>query len=476
MSASSYKLIANHTEGPAMFERESRSTFDSGRALQLLELGVGHEGVEFRTGQEEAIRGVVESGGRFLLVQRTGWGKSNVYFIATKLLRESGHGPALLISPLLSLMRNQLEAARRMGVVAETINSSNPDEWAEIGSRLISDEVDILLISPERLANEKFRDGLLAEIADRIALLVIDEAHCISDWGHDFRPEYRLIARLISLFPANLRVLATTATANSRVIADLQETLGPRLTHHRGELNRTSLHLQTIKLPSKAERMAWLAQRLREVDGSGIIYALTIRDARQLADWLRQQGLDVHAYTGALETDERIRLEEALIKNEIKALVATTALGMGFDKPDLNFVFHYQTPQSVVHYYQQVGRAGRAVGSAYGVLLGGSEDAVIQDYFIESAFPTRTEANQVLKALEDSDDGLARTSIEAVANISSSRINHTLKLLALESPAPVVLDGKLWRRTATPLIHRFGSASTASPGCAKRSKLRCKNI
>ena len=432
-----------------------RRPYDADRALQLLRAGVGRDDARFRDGQEEAIRGVVERAGRSLLVQRTGWGKSFVYFIAAKLLREGGSGPVLLISPLLSLMRNQIAAAVRMGVVAETINSSNREEWSAATALMRQDGVDILLISPERLANQEFQQEVLTQIADRIALLVIDEAHCISDWGHDFRPDYRRIERLMPLLPPNLRVLATTATANARVISDLENTLGPALRTQRGQLNRPSLHLQAFRMPSKARRMAWLSQRLGEIAGSGIIYVLTVRDAGQLAAWLREQEHDVHAYTGDLESDDRVRLEGALLQNEVKALVATTALGMGFDKPDIRFVFHYQTPQSVVHYYQQVGRAGRAVDAAYGVLLGGSEDLSIQDYFIDSAFPTRAEANQVLQALGSSNDGLSIRGLEASVNARYGRIEQTLKLLALESPAPVVKEDSRWHRTAVPLRQSF---------------------
>ena len=432
-----------------------RVEYDASRALQLLQSGVGQPGTEFRHGQEEAIRQIVEQPGRSLVVERTGWGKSFVYFIAAKLLREAGAGPALLISPLLSLMRNQIDAAERMGVAAETINSSNPGLWSSIVARVQADDVDILLISPERLANEQFRNEVLAEIGNRVALLVVDEAHCISDWGHDFRPDYRRIARLLPLFPPNLRILATTATANRRVVDDLEESLGPNLRVQRGDLARPSLSLQTIRMPSRARRMAWIAQRLSELEGSGIIYVLTVRDARQLADWLRSRGFNVHAYTGSLESDVRVRLERSLLDHEVKALVATTALGMGFDKPDLRFVIHYQAPQSVIHYYQQVGRAGRGVDQAHGVLLGGSEDLNIQDYFIDSAFPTRNEAGQVLNALERASEGLSLGGLEALVNVPHGRLDRTLKILALESPATVVRDSGLWRRTIAPLEASF---------------------
>jgi ATP-dependent DNA helicase RecQ len=307
--------------------------YDPAHALSLLRIGSGHADAVFRDGQEAAIRHIVEGQGRLLVVQKTGWGKSIVYFIATKLLREAGHGPALLVSPLLALMRNQIAAAERMGVRAATINSDNVDDWAGVEAAIANGTVDILLISPERLANERFRTQVLAGIAARIALLVIAEAHCISDWGHDFRPHYRLLERIVKTLPPNLRLLATTATANNRVMDDLRAVLGPRLDVSRGDLNRSSLSLQTIRLPSQAERLAWLAGQLATLDGHGIIYTLTVRDANQVAEWLQTRGFNVEAYTG--ETGERReQLEQALLENQVKALVATTALGMGYDKPD----------------------------------------------------------------------------------------------------------------------------------------------
>lgn len=398
-------------------------TYDPRRALELLRLGCGRADAQFRDGQEEAIRHLVDGKGRLLVVQKTGWGKSFVYFIATRLLREAGSGPALLISPLLALMRNQIAAAQRMGVRAVTINSDNREEWAEVEAALARNEVDILLISPERLGNDQFNAEVLAGIADRIALLVIDEAHCISDWGHDFRPHYRLLERIVRSLPANLRLLATTATANNRVMDDLVQVLGPNLEVSRGDLNRASLALQTMRLPSQAERLAWLAQHVPLLDGHGIIYTLTVRDAEQVADWLKSRGLNVEAYTG--DTGERrVEFEQALLNNEVKALVATTALGMGFDKPDLAFVIHYQTPGSVVHYYQQVGRAGRALNAAYGILLSGREETEIADYFIDSAFPTPEEVAAIIKALEAAPQGLSVPELMGRVNISQGRIKQ----------------------------------------------------
>lgn len=436
-------------------------TYDPSRALQLLRLGAGGSArgggprdVSFRDGQEEAIRHIVEGRGRLLVVQKTGWGKSFVYFIATKLLREAGNGPALLISPLLALMRNQIAAAERMGVRAATINSDNQDDWSEVEARLQCNDVDILLISPERLANERFRGQVLGHIAAQIAILVIDEAHCISDWGHDFRPHYRLLERIVKTLPPNLRLLATTATANNRVMADLAVVLGPQLDVSRGDLNRTSLTLQTIRLPSQAARLAWLAQQLATLQGHGIIYTLTVRDANQVAEWLKTRGFNVEAYTG--ETgDRREALEQALLNNKVKALVATTALGMGYDKPDLAFVIHYQTPGSVVAYYQQVGRAGRALDSAYGVLLSGQEESEITDWFIRSAFPTRQEVAAVLETLEEEPNGLSVPELLGRVNLSKGRVEKTIALLSLEAPAPIAKQGTKWQLTAATLSEAF---------------------
>lgn len=430
------------------------ASFHRERALELLRAGTANPGATFREGQEEAIRHLVAGNGRLLVVEKTGWGKSSVYFIATKMLRERGMGPALLISPLLSLMRNQIEAAERMGVRAATIHSDNMERWSEVEAEVSNGKVDILLISPERLANPRFQSEVLDRISATISLLVIDEAHCISDWGHDFRPHYRLIEGIIGGLPSNLRLLATTATANNRVMDDLKEILGADLTTQRGELARPSLFLQTVRLPGQAERLAWLAGVLPTIEGSGIIYTLTIRDAHKVAEWLAERGIHAAPYTGQ-SGEERPALEQALLKNEYKALVATTSLGMGFDKPDLAFVIHYQMPGSVVAYYQQVGRAGRSLSAAYGVLLSGSEEIRINNFFIESAFPTRQEVKDLLGALEASETGLSIPSLLARVNITKGRIEKALQLLSLESPAPVVKEGPRWMRTAAALPQTF---------------------
>jgi ATP-dependent DNA helicase RecQ len=401
------------------------------QALALLRRALKNDTAEFRDGQWQAISALVQRRARVLIVQRTGWGKSVVYFIATKLLRDQGAGCTLLVSPLLSLMRNQIVAARNLAVRAETINSSNERDWPRIERGLHQNEVDILLISPERLANDDFVDRCLLPIANHIGLFVVDEAHCISDWGHDFRPDYRRIVRILAALPRNIPVLATTATANDRVMEDVVGQLGPSLEVQRGPLTRASLNLQNIYLPSQAARMAWLAHRIPKLPGSGIVYTLTVKDSERLAEWLRSQGIDAESYNGGMETGQREILENRLLNNEVKTLVATVALGMGFDKPDLGFVIHFQRPASVVHYYQQVGRAGRAVDNAFGVLLNGEEDDSIAEYFIRSAFPTPEDVDQLLTAMRTAGRPLTVPKLQECVNLSKAKIEKILKFLVL---------------------------------------------
>lgn len=418
------------------------------KADQYLKMALNNPAATFRDGQWQAIESLVVRK-RLLVVQRTGWGKSIVYFLGTRLLRDAGAGPTVVISPLLALIRNQLDAAYRLGLQAATINSDNSNEWTAVESGFVLDQIDLLLISPERLANERFRRRVLGPAMNKLGLglFVVDEAHCISDWGHDFRPDYRRIARLLQTLPANVPTLATTATANNRVVADIQDQLGSQLQVIRGPLVRSSLRLQNITLPGKAERMAWLAQYLPQLPGSGIIYTLTVRDAKCLAGWLKEHDIAAEAYYGGKrEGVSRMDLEQALQQNKLKALVATTALGMGFDKPDLGFVIHFQRPRSVVHYYQQVGRAGRAIDEAYGILLGGAEDKEINDFFIRSAFPPEGHTRIILAVLEQC-DGLSIRAIERQVNLGYSQIAKALKLLSVESPSPVVKRGSTWHRT-----------------------------
>ena len=350
----------------------------------------------FRPGQREAIEALVHGRERVLLVQRTGWGKSAVYFLSTHLLRKAGAGPTLLISPLLALIRNQIEAAQRLGIRTMTVNSASATSVNELATAVANDDVDLLLVSPERLANPEFADKVMPLVGRRPGLMVIDEAHCISDWGHDFRPDYRRLAQIIAGLGTGIPVLACTATANDRVVADVSEQLGTGIRVLRGPLARDGLALHVIDMPSSAERLAWLHTVLPTLPGTGIIYCLTVRDVERVGTWLRLHGHNVMQYTGGTDQDLRLEAEAALQRNEIKALVATTALGMGYDKPDVSFVIHFQSPGSPVGYYQQVGRAGRQLDASTGVLLRGVEDSDIQDWFISTAFPDEQAVDAVL--------------------------------------------------------------------------------
>ena len=415
------------------------------RAAALLAELAGPDAA-FRPHQLEAVRDLVADRARVLCVQRTGWGKSAVYFLATALLRERGAGPALIVSPLLALMRNQIAAAERLGIRAHTINSTNRAAWEEVRALLAEDSVDLLLISPERLNNPQFREAMLPLFAERVGLLVVDEAHCISDWGHDFRPDYRRLAEMLERLPAGVAVLCTTATANDRVVADVADQLrvghAGELRTYRGPLGRASLRLEVVELPGRADRLAWLATWLPRLHGSGIVYTLTKRDAELVAEWLSAHGISAEAYSGEVDSERRVAVEERLLANDLKAVVATSALGMGYDKPDLGFVVHYQAPGSVIAYYQQLGRAGRAVAHADVVLLRGAEDERIQDFFIEQAFPPREVVARVLEALGE--DGATLRAVLAHVNLGRARIEALLKVLDVEGA--VERRGTRWVR------------------------------
>jgi ATP-dependent DNA helicase RecQ len=420
----------------------------AGIALERLRALTGEDRSRFRPGQLEAIRDVVVDRARVLCVQRTGWGKSALYFVATALLREAGAGPTLIVSPLLALMRNQIAAAQRLGLRAHTINSTNREEWDDVRDRLAADTIDLLLISPERLNNPRFREGMLPLFAASVGLLVIDEAHCISDWGHDFRPDYRRVKDMLDALAPGVAVLGTTATANDRVVGDVLEQLaapgGEPLRSYRGPLARTSLRLEVLDLPRPAERLAWLVHHLPKLPGSGIVYTLTKRDADQVATFLAANGISSLAYNGEQDTEERVATEERLLHNEVKAVVATSALGMGYDKADLTFVVHYQAPGSVVSYYQQVGRAGRGVEHADVILLRGGEDRRIQDFFIEQAFPERERVAAVLAELEAAgEEGRTTRELMAVINLGMGRIEAMLKILDVEGA--IHRNGTRWQ-------------------------------
>jgi len=421
----------------------------------VLQSLVGTTEAHLRDDQWVAVEALVAERRRALVVQRTGWGKSAVYFVATALLRARGAGPTVIVSPLLALMRNQIAAAERAGIRAVTINSTNPEQWVEMYDAIDRGDVDVLLVSPERLNNPDFRDLALPRLASTAGLVVVDEAHCISDWGHDFRPDYRRIRTLLGDLPAGTPVLATTATANSRVVTDVAEQLS--LTGDgsladvlvlRGTLDRESLHLGVLRLPSHAARLAWLSQNLSRLDGSGIIYCLTVAATHDVAEHLRSQGHAVLAYSGQTDQGERLAAEDALLGNQVKALVATSALGMGFDKPDLRFVIHLGAPPSPIAYYQQVGRAGRGVDEAVVVLLPGHEDVDVWAYFASLSFPPERHVRTTIGALEAHDGPTSTAQLETQVELPRGRLEAMLKVLDVDGAVRRVRGG--WTSTGVP--------------------------
>ena len=427
----------------------SPATVDA--AQQALRRLVGRDDAQFRDGQLEAVLALVEDRSRVLVVQRTGWGKSAVYFVATALRRAAGAGPTVIVSPLLALMRDQIAAAARAGVRAVTMNSANATDWDEVRAALAADEVDVLLVSPERLNNPRFREEQLPDLARRCGLLVVDEAHCISDWGHDFRPDYRRIRTLLESLPQGTPVLATTATANERVVQDVVEQLGAGgagVTTIRGPLARASLRLGVLPRLTPEQRLGWIVAHLGSLPGSGIVYCLTVSAAEDVAEALRGAGHEVASYTGRTDPEERERLEAALRDNQVKALVATSALGMGFDKPDLGFVVHLGAPSSPVAYYQQVGRAGRATERADVLLLPGSEDRDIWSYFATVSMPRQDQADAVLTALADAGRPLSTPALETIVDVRRTRLELLLKVLDVDGAVDKVQGG--WVATGQP--------------------------
>ncbi|MFD7162675.1 RecQ family ATP-dependent DNA helicase [Streptomyces violascens] len=408
-----------------------------------------------REDQWRAIEALVADKRRALVVQRTGWGKSAVYFVATALLRAQGAGPTVIVSPLLALMRNQVEAAARAGITARTINSANPEEWDTVQEEVAAGAVDVLLVSPERLNNPDFRDNVLPKLSAATGLLVVDEAHCISDWGHDFRPDYRRLRTMLAELPPGVPVLATTATANARVTADVAEQLGTGGGSDalvlRGPLDRESLSLNVVTLPDAAHRLGWLADHLDELPGSGIIYTLTVAAAEEITAYLRRRGHTVASYTGKTENADRQQAEDDLLANRVKALVATSALGMGFDKPDLGFVVHLGSPSSPIAYYQQVGRAGRGVAHAEVLLLPGREDEAIWKYFASVAFPPEEQVRRTLDVLAQAGRPLSLPALEPLVELRRTRLETMLKVLDVDGAVHRVKGG--WTSTGEPWVY-----------------------
>ncbi|BBZ09059.1 ATP-dependent DNA helicase RecQ [Mycolicibacterium doricum] len=418
-------------------------------AQALLEQLAGPQAT-LRDDQWTAIEALVIQRRQALVVQRTGWGKSAVYFISAKLLRSAGRGPTVIVSPLLALMRNQVAAAERAGVRAATINSGNVAEWDDIHARVRGGDVDVLLVSPERLNNPDFRDNVLPALAADAGLVVVDEAHCVSDWGHDFRPDYRRIRTLVGELGDDIPVLATTATANDRVVDDVAAQLGVGGRDTlvlRGGLDRESLRLSVVEAGNPAQRAAWIVAHLGDLPGSGIVYTLTVAQAHDIAALLREHGHPVAAYTGSTDPTEREQLEADLLANRAKALIATSALGMGFDKPALGFVVHLGAPSSPIAYYQQVGRAGRATSSAEVILLPGREDQEVWRYFASVAFPSEAMVRKVIEALE-TDRPQSTPALEPLVDLNRSRLEMVLKVLDVDGAVRRVKGG--WVSTGLP--------------------------
>jgi ATP-dependent DNA helicase RecQ len=405
-------------------------------------------GAELREDQWRAVDALVSEHRKVVVIQRTGWGKSAVYWIAAALRRAQGFGPALVISPLLALMRDQVAAAERAGLHAVTLNSANIDDWTAIEARIAADEVDVLLISPERLNSAGFRSRVLPDLTPRIGLLVVDEAHCVSDWGADFRPDYRRIRDVLAALPAQTPVLATTATANDRVIADVAAQLGSDTITLRGSLDRESLVLSVIRTPDLATAYAWIADALDgdALPGSGLIYALTVDETTRLAGFLADRGHDVAAYSSQTSPEQRAGIEQRLLAHELRAVVATSSLGMGLDHPTLGFVVNLGAPPSPIAYYQQVGRAGRALPQAHAVLLPTAAEAKIWAYFDSTAFPSEERVHRVLEVLAAGPVSLPR--LEADTGLRRTRLETLLKVLDVDGAAARVDGG--WTSTGQP--------------------------
>jgi ATP-dependent DNA helicase RecQ len=449
------------TAGPAPREHAPPDSDDAIRAAAEQQLrALAGPRARLRADQWTAIRALVVDRRRALVVQRTGWGKSAVYFVATALLRERGAGPTVIVSPLLALMRNQIAAAQAAGIKARTINSANIEDWDEIHAEIEADAVDVLLVSPERLNNPGFRDLILPRLAESAGMLVIDEAHCISDWGHDFRPDYRRLRSVAAGLTPDVPVLATTATANARVTRDVAEQLGsgwrgpgepPPTLVLRGPLDRDSLRLAVVRLPTAPQRLAWLADRLGELPGSGIVYTLTVAGAHDVAEFLRDRGYAAEAYTGQTDPAQRLAIEDDLLANKLKAVVATSALGMGYDKPDLGFIVHLGAPQSPVAYYQQIGRAGRGVERAEVILLPATEDRDIWAYFASLAFPPERDVRTALAALAAAAGPQSLAALEAHVDLPRGRLETMLKVLDVDGAVRRVPGG--WTVTGQPWVY-----------------------
>ena len=382
-------------------------------------------------------------GERILMIERTGFGKSLCYqFPATVF-----SGVTVIFSPLIALMRDQVGSLCRKGIPAACINSEQPyEENQQAIQCALAGELKILYIAPERQENDEWIE---ATRDMNLSMVVIDEAHTISTWGHDFRPSFRRIINLVQLLPAHLPVLATTATATKRVQNDIETQIGGRLTTIRGSLVRSNFLLQVIRVKSEDEKMIWLAENVNNLPGTGLIYTGTRISTDIYANWLRFVGVECIDYNAGLDGETRKSIEKGLMENKWKCVVSTNALGMGIDKPDIRFVIHTQIPASPVHYYQEIGRAGRD-GKPTRIILfynestknesNVAEDLTLPISFIESARPTPRKYNKVIELLKE--EPLSERELLKKANLKMTQIRVIKADLIDQGIIKEVLYGK----------------------------------
>ena len=403
--------------------------------------------------QWDAISKVM-NGERILMIQKTGFGKSLCYqFPATQF-----NGLTITFSPLIALMRDQVKNLRSRGIEAAAINSEEPPEVnEETLRRAARGELSLLYIAPERLGNTKWVETI-TEMKSNVSMIVVDEAHCISVWGHDFRPDYRRIINLVKSLPNNVPILTTTATATKRTEEDILRQIGDTMTVIRGNLMRENFELFVSKVKSEDEKLKWLAQHIPQMEGTGIIYAGTRVNTEIYSKWLEHLGISSIDYNAGLNSEQRVERERGLMENRWKVIVSTNALGMGLDKPDIRFIIHTQIPQSTIHYYQEIGRAGRDGKKTKVVLLynnnidesGIEEDLKLPLSFIENARPKISEYIKVINAIKEAP--LRESDIMRQTNLRQQQV----RVIKAD-----LLDQKIARETkdnrTTYLEYRFGA-------------------
>lgn len=383
-------------------------------------------------------------GERILMIERTGFGKSLCYqFPATQF-----DGITVVFSPLIALMRDQVRSLCERGIPAAYINSEQSYEENQNSiQRALNGEIKILYIAPERQENEEWVE---ATRQLKLSMVVVDEAHTISTWGHDFRPSFRRIINLVQLLPQSLPVLATTATATKKVQYDIEQQIGGRLTTIRGNLIRPNFQLQVVKVQSEDEKMIWLAENLNSINGTGLIYTGTRIDTEVYANWLRFVGINATDYNAGFDADTRKSIEQGLMQNKWKCIVSTNALGMGIDKSDIRFVIHTQMPASPIHYYQEIGRAGRD-GKPTRIILFYNEkkengndvatDSLLPLSFVEGSRPTTNKYQKVISLLQE--EPLSEREVLKKANLKTNQLRVIKADLIDQGIIKEVLYGKI---------------------------------